>query len=50
MPAERSTAGIMPKLKGGLASQTFGDSAEPEIIGTRYFAVMGCTARVTPEV
>jgi hypothetical protein len=45
-----STDGIIPKLNSGFAFQTFGDSAEPEIIGTWYFWQMGCTAMVTPLV
>jgi hypothetical protein len=45
-----STEGMMPKLNSGLANQTLGDSAEPEIIGTWYFWQIGWTAIVEPLV
>ena len=38
------TGGMVPKLYLNCCSQTFGDSAEPLIIGTLYFSTTGPTA------
>src|SRR6185295_7127085 len=45
-----STAGMTPKVNAGCFFQTPGDSAEPAMHGTRYFAQIGSIASCTPLV
>src|ERR1700741_1451203 len=45
-----STAGMTPKVTAGCFFQTPGDSAEPAMHGTRYFAQIGSIASCTPLV
>ena len=43
------TGGMLPKTNLNLGSHTFGDSAEPLIIGIMYFSTTGPTALATLE-
>src|SRR5689334_10931711 len=43
-----STAGMTPKVNAGCFDQTFGDSADPAMHGTRYLAQIGSIASCTP--